>query len=86
MQQDGPSANYSMTMEPVDETKINGAEEIEKVEDDAANMKPTNDPFTAEDEKRLIRKLDFWYHITPFDQPQLVWPDSNSNFTGSSRS
>ncbi|KAL7895564.1 major facilitator superfamily domain-containing protein [Trichoderma sp. SZMC 28014] len=60
MQQDGPSANYSMTMEPVDETKINGAEEIEKVEDDAANMKPTNDPFTAEDEKRLIRKLDFW--------------------------
>lgn len=47
-------------MEAVDETKIDGAEEIEKVEEDAANMKPSNDPFTPEEEKRLIRKLDFW--------------------------
>lgn len=54
-------------MQVVDETKIDGAEEIEKVEDDPANMKPTNDPFTAEDEKRLIRKLDFWYDITLFN-------------------
>lgn len=58
-----------MTMEPrdmqaVDEAKINGAEEIEKVEDDPANMKPTNDPFTPEEEKRLVRKLDFWYDMT----------------------
>ncbi|KAM0451073.1 hypothetical protein ACHAPV_010201 [Trichoderma viride] len=47
-------------MEAVEKTKIDGAEEIEKVEDDPANMKPSNDPFTPEDEKRLIRKLDFW--------------------------
>ncbi|PON22908.1 hypothetical protein TGAM01_v208163 [Trichoderma gamsii] len=65
MQQDSLSADYPMNMEPrnmeaVDESKIDAAEEIEKVEDDPANMKPSNDPFTPEEEKRLIRKLDFW--------------------------
>lgn len=50
-------------METLGETKIDRAEEIEKVEDDAANMKPSNDPFTPEEEKRLIRKLDFWYNM-----------------------
>lgn len=54
-------------MEAVEKTKIDGAEEIEKVEDDPANMKPSNDPFTPEEEKRLIRKLDFWYDITLFN-------------------
>lgn len=47
----------------VDDTKVDRAEEIEKMEDDAANMKPTSDSFTPEEEKRLIRKLDFWYDV-----------------------
>jgi hypothetical protein len=55
-------------MEPRDmevhaDTKVDRAEEIEKMEYDAANMKPSSDPFTPEDEKRLIRKLDFWYDV-----------------------
>lgn len=82
MQQDSHSANHSMNMEPrdmeaVEETKIDAAEEIEKVEDDPANMKPSNDPFTPEEEKRLIRKLDFWYDTAPFQQLELMWPDSH---------
>jgi hypothetical protein len=66
MRQDGRSTDHSIDMEPrdmeaVEEKKIDGLEEIEKIEDDAANMKPSSDPFTPEEEKRLIRKLDFWY-------------------------
>lgn len=48
-------------MEALNDTKIDRAEEIEKMEDDTANMKPSHDPFTPEEEKRLVRKLDFWY-------------------------
>lgn len=34
-------------------------EEVEKVDDDA--VKVHRDPFTAEEERRLVRKLDLWY-------------------------
>lgn len=65
-QQKSHSSGYSVTMashdmEVLDDTKHDGAEEIEKMEDDTANMKPTSETFTPEDERRLIRKLDFWY-------------------------
>lgn len=65
-QQNSHSSSYSVTMAPhdmevLDDTKHEGAEEIEKMEDDTANMKPTSETFTPEDERRLIRKLDFWY-------------------------
>lgn len=66
-------------MEAVDESKIDAAEEIEKVEDDPANMKPSNDPFTPEEEKRLIRKLDFWYDIALSNSLNLMWPDSHQS-------
>lgn len=63
--QKSQSSSYSVTMAPndmevLDDTKHDGAEEIEKLEDDAANLKPSGETFTPEDERRLIRKLDFW--------------------------
>lgn len=47
-------------MEVHDDTKVDRAEEIEKMEDDGANMKPRSDGFTPEEEKRFVRKIDFW--------------------------
>lgn len=82
-QQDNYTADCSITMEPremetLDDTKIDRAEEIEKMEDDTANMKPSHDPFTAEEEKRLIRKLDFWYDsILSNDLHCFTWPVSH---------
>lgn len=69
VQQKSHSSGYSVTMAPhdmevLDDNKHDGAEEIEKMEDDTANMKPTSETFTPEDERRLIRKLDFWYATT----------------------
>lgn len=75
VQQKSHPSGYSVTMAPydmevVDDTKHEGAEEIEKMEDDTANMKPTSETFTPEDERRLIRKLDFWY-----DAPFTIFCD-----------
>ncbi|KAL7943657.1 major facilitator superfamily domain-containing protein [Trichoderma barbatum] len=65
IQQESHSSNHSVAMMPhdrkgIDDTEHEGAEVIEKIEDDGTNMKPTKASFTPEEEKRLIRKLDFW--------------------------
>lgn len=49
----------STDMSVHDDAKVNMAEELEKVEDDSP--KAARESFTPEEEKRLIRKLDFWY-------------------------
>jgi hypothetical protein len=42
--------------------KTNLSEEIEKA-DDLDHAKAGGDPFTAKDERRLVRKLDLWYDM-----------------------
>lgn len=49
----------STDMSVHDDVKVNLAEELEKIEDDSP--KAARECFTPEEEKRLIRKLDFWY-------------------------
>lgn len=41
-------------------------QEVAEIEtkDDLENEKAGGDPFTAEEERRLVRKLDFWYVLT----------------------
>lgn len=43
-----------------EDTKRDMAEEVEKL-DDVDVAKAGSDPFTPEEERRLVRKLDFWY-------------------------
>jgi hypothetical protein len=51
-----------------EEVKWDLAEEVEKV-DELDATKAGGEPFTPEEERRLVRKLDFWYVLMLTPEP-----------------